>query len=94
MARRYDVMVLNAPLAHVLRGARSILPAPDLLVCVRLGQTRLLALAEMVKSLRAAGTRVSGIVVWTGDEPRIPPARAVVVRARQREASASMTGAV
>lgn len=91
MARRYDVMVLNAPLKHVLRGARSILPAPDLLLCVRLGDTRLSSLTESVRALRAAGTRVAGLVMWDADEPSIPPAQATAVRGRGREVTARET---
>jgi tyrosine-protein kinase Etk/Wzc len=72
MARRYDVMVLNAPLMHVRQGADSILPAPDVLLCVRVGHTGLGELRESLVSLRAAGTRISGLVLWTGDDPRIP----------------------
>lgn len=88
MARRYDVMILNAPLQHVLRGARSILPAPDLLLCVRLGHTRLARLAETVKLLRAAGTRVTGLVMWTEEAPAIPPSQPVSERQRRRETAA------
>jgi len=93
MARRYDVMVLNAPLAHVLRGARSMLPAPDLLLCVRLGQTRISDLAGMVQALRSAGTRVNGLVLWNADDPRIPLARAVTEREPQREVPSSVPAA-
>jgi hypothetical protein len=93
MARRYDVMVLNASLLHVLRGARSVLPAPDLLLCVRLGHTRLRALGDMIKSLRAAGTRVIGLVLWNADEPRIPAARPTSDWRRRGAADASLTPA-
>ena len=87
MARRYDVMVLNAPLAHVLRGSRSVLPAPDLLLCVRLGHTRLTSLAETIRSLRAAGTRVSGLVLWNADDPQLPAVSRRTERQRRREAA-------
>lgn len=72
MARRYDVMVLNAPLAHVRLGARSMLPAPDLLLCARIGHTTLSGLRDSMSALRAAGTRVAGLVLWAGEDPRIP----------------------
>lgn len=72
MARRYDVMVLNAPLAHVQRGAGSMLPAAELLLCTRLGHTRLKDLKHSMSSLRAAGMRIPGLVLWTGEDPRIP----------------------
>ena len=72
MARRYDVMVLNAPLTHVRLGARSMLPAPDLLLCARIGHTTLSGLTDSMSALRAAGTRVAGLVLWAGEDPRIP----------------------
>ena len=91
MARRYDVMVLNAPLKHVLRGARSILPAPDILLCVQLGHTRLLNLTQTVRALRASGTRVAGLVMWDASEPTIPPAHPAAERRRRREAASQQT---
>jgi Mrp family chromosome partitioning ATPase len=72
MARRYDVMVLNAPLAHVQRGAGSMLPAPDVLLCMRVGRTKIRQLRQSLDSLRAAGTRITGLVLWVRDDPRIP----------------------
>ena len=80
MARRYDVMVLNAPLSHVSNGARSMLPAPDVLLCARIGHTRLRGLTDSMSALRAAGTRVSGLVLWVGEDPRIPAPVAVSER--------------
>jgi Mrp family chromosome partitioning ATPase len=80
MARRYDVMVLNAPLSHVREGSRSMLPAPDVLLCARLGHTTLSGLAESMHALRAAGTRVSGLVLWVGEDPRIPSTTATTER--------------
>lgn len=84
MARRYDVMVLNAPLSHVKNGAHSMLPAPDVLLCARIGHTTLRGLTESLSSLRAAGTRIAGLVLWAGEDPRIPVSTdGVVAGARQ-----------
>lgn len=71
LARRYDLTVVTTPLAHAVRGAQSILPAPDVVLCVRAPDTTLAALRAATDALQSAGLRVQGVVLWDDAPPPI-----------------------
>jgi hypothetical protein len=71
MERRYDLIVIAAPTAYVQRGPSSIIPSPDVVLCVRVGHTRIGRLKEAVESLRALDLRIHGLVLWNDDMPVI-----------------------
>jgi Mrp family chromosome partitioning ATPase len=70
IARRYDLTVLVAPEGHVARAGTSLLPAPDVILCARLGATSVQALEGEARALRNAGVRLRGIVLWAADPPQ------------------------
>lgn len=72
LARRYDMVVLVTTLDHALSGTRSLLPAPDVVLCAREGHTTLAEMVHTVGRLRAVGTRVRAIALWRGDLPHVP----------------------
>ena len=72
LTRRYDLVVLLADVDHAAGGERSILPAPDVVHVARTGRSSLFGLAADVKAMRAAGTRVRGIVMWDAEPPAMP----------------------
>ena len=74
LTRRYDLVVLLAPVAHVAGGDRSILPAPDVVHVARASRSALFTLAADVRAMRAGGTRVRGIVMWDAEPPAMPVA--------------------
>jgi Mrp family chromosome partitioning ATPase len=69
LARRYDVVVLLAPLAAAKDASRSVLPAPDLVVAARAGHTGVHDLRVDANALRRAGTRLRGVALWATDAP-------------------------
>ena len=69
IARRYDLVVLLVGPQHIRQGDRSILPAPDLIYCARIGHTTLHALRAGTQALRGSGARIHGIVLWDADVP-------------------------
>jgi Mrp family chromosome partitioning ATPase len=71
LARRYDLTVLATPLAHAVKGSQSILPAPDVVLCVRAPDTTLVDLRVAVDALHGAGLRVQGVVLWDDDPPAV-----------------------
>jgi tyrosine-protein kinase Etk/Wzc len=71
MERRYDVIVIAAPTAYVQRGPTSIIPGPDVVLCVRAVHTRIARLREAVASLRFLDLRIHGLVLWNDDMPVI-----------------------
>jgi Mrp family chromosome partitioning ATPase len=85
-ASRYDLCVLCAPSDLPEHGDRALLPTPDVILCAREGHTPLARLAEMADSLRGAGTRLRGVVVWAADVPRLDD-RGVQDLAARREMS-------
>lgn len=77
MERRYDFIVIAAPTSYVQLATNTIIPAPDVVICARVGETRLADLRAEVKSLRGVGRMVHGIVLWDDEAPRLS------VRARE-----------
>jgi Mrp family chromosome partitioning ATPase len=71
MERRYDLIVIAAPTAYVLRGSGSIIPGPDIVLCARVGHTRVVRLRETVEQLRALNLRIHGLVLWDDHAPVI-----------------------
>ncbi len=93
LTRRYDLVVLLADVDHVAGGERSILPAPDVVHVARTGRSPLFELAADVKAMRAAGTRIRGIVMWDAEPPAMPVAgeaeREPSIEAAERGAAVS-----
>ena len=85
MARRYDLVVLVAGPTHVMRGDGSILPAPDLIYCARIGHTTIAALRERAEELRGGGARILGLVLWDADVPLIESRDTAAARARTQD---------
>lgn len=73
LARRYDLTVLATSLAHACRGSQSILPAPDVVLCVQSNATSLVDLRGSVAALHGAGLRVQGVVLWDMPVPTVRP---------------------
>ena len=71
LGRRYDTVVLGAvsdQRATAISAARSVGGA---IVCVRLGQTPIGELRQLMADLRAAGVESRGVVSWEMDEPAL-----------------------
>jgi hypothetical protein len=71
MERRYDLIVIASPTAYVLRGSASIIPGPDVVLCARIGHTRIAQLRATVEKLRGLDLRIHGLVLWDDDSPVI-----------------------
>ncbi len=71
MERRYDLIVIAAPVAYVERGPTSIIPGPDVVLCARVAHTRIARVKETIASLRALDLRIQGLVLWDSDMPVI-----------------------
>lgn len=69
MEKRYDLIVIAAPTSYVKRGPGSIIPGPDVILCARMGRTRLTDLKQSVDSLRALNLRIHGLVLWNDELP-------------------------
>jgi hypothetical protein len=89
LGRRYDTVVVSAPVP--VAGGLPIAAgtASTLVLCVRAGRTRLSALSELASAFAARGTPVQGIVLWAMDEPR---AGGVRRRHREQDAVAGRSG--
>ncbi|HUF29074.1 MAG TPA: hypothetical protein VMM77_00315 [Gemmatimonadaceae bacterium] len=69
ISRRYDALIVSAPVSR--RGAASAVSAsvPDAIVCVCVSRTPVRALQRIVTEARADGSRIRGLVVWSMDTP-------------------------
>jgi protein-tyrosine kinase len=71
LERRYDFIVIAAPTSYVQLAMHTIIPTADVILCARLGHTRLAELRAATKSLRGIGRNIHGVVLWDDDLPRI-----------------------
>jgi len=85
MERRYDLIVIAAPTAFVLQNATAILPSPDVVLCARIGHTRISDLKKSVDGFRAINLRVHGLVLWDDDLPQIDSREIFPDRVSRRE---------
>jgi Mrp family chromosome partitioning ATPase len=69
LARRYDAIVLVSAAEQVAKGLPSALPIPDVIYCVRAGQTPIAQLRRALEDIESSGGRVRGIVVWNAPDP-------------------------
>jgi Mrp family chromosome partitioning ATPase len=82
LARRYDAIVFVSSPDQVAQGLPAALPIPDVVFCVRTGQTPIAELKKSIDEIERAGGRMRGIVLWNAPDPALmeqrptpPPAR-------------------
>jgi Mrp family chromosome partitioning ATPase len=71
LERRYDLIVIAAPTGYMLEQSTAVIPSRDVVVCARIGHTRISDLRKSVERLRKLDLRVHGIVLWDDDSPQI-----------------------
>lgn len=77
LARRYDTIVLVSSAEQVLSGLPSVLPIPDVVYCVRAGQTSIAQLKRALEDIERTGGRIRGIVLWNAPDPILSELRPV-----------------
>lgn len=85
LASRHDLIVFVTAVDQARVHPTTVLLAPDIVVCARLGHTRIRGLRAMMKQLRSAGMTVHGLVLWDAEPPSLEKARAVSVQERAAE---------
>jgi Mrp family chromosome partitioning ATPase len=76
LARRYDTIVIVSAAEQVLNGLPSVLPIPDVVYCVRTGQTPIAHLRRALEDTERTGGRIRGIVLWNAPDPILAEVRA------------------
>ena len=76
LARRYDTIVIVSAAEQVLNGLPSVLPIPDVIYCVRTGQTSVAHLKRALEDTERTGGRMRGIVLWNAPDPILAEVRA------------------
>ncbi|PYP75676.1 MAG: hypothetical protein DMD35_20525 [Gemmatimonadetes bacterium] len=76
LARRYDTIVVVSAAEQVLNGLPSVLPIPDVIYCVRAGQTPLAQIKRALEDIERTGGRMRGIVLWNAPDPILAEVRA------------------
>jgi Mrp family chromosome partitioning ATPase len=69
LARHYEAIVVVASLEHVVAGLGGALPVPDVVVCARVGHTRLADLRAALDGIRQGGGTPIGVVLWDSVPP-------------------------
>ena len=77
LARRYDTIVIVSGAEQVLNGLPSVLPIPDVIYCVRAGQTPIAQLRRALDDIERTGGRIRGIVLWNAPDPVLSELRTV-----------------
>ena len=76
LARRYDTIVTVSAAEQVMNGLPSVLPIPDVVYCVRTGQTPIGQLKRALDDIERTGGRIRGIVLWNAPDPILAEVRA------------------
>ena len=76
LARRYDTIVIVSAAEQVVNGLPSVLPIPDVIYCVRTGQTPIAQLRRALEDTERTGGRIRGIVLWNAPDPILAEVRA------------------
>jgi len=82
LARHYEAIVVVASLGNVTAGLGGALPVPDVIVCARVGHTRLADLRAALDGVRQGGGTPVGVVLWDSVPP--PPLSAERVESSPR----------
>jgi hypothetical protein len=69
LARRYDSVVVVAAPEQTAGGLASALPIPDVVYCVRAGQTPIAELKKRVEEIARSGSTIRGVVLWDAPDP-------------------------
>jgi hypothetical protein len=75
LARRYDTIAIVSSAEQVLSGLPSVLPIPDVVYCVRAGQTPIAQLKRALDDIERTGGRIRGIVLWNAPDPVLSEVR-------------------
>lgn len=89
MERRYDLIVIAAPTAYVLQKSAAVIPSPDVVLCARIGHTRVSDLKKSVAGFRELNLRVHGLVLWNDDLPQIDSREEILESMQRREEASS-----
>jgi Mrp family chromosome partitioning ATPase len=77
LSARHDLIVFTAALEQARRHPTTVLLSSDIVLCVRIGHTRIKELRAMAVELREAGMTVHGIVLWDAEPPGLVKERIV-----------------
>jgi Mrp family chromosome partitioning ATPase len=78
LASRHDLIVFVTAVDQARVHPTTVLLSRDVVLCARLGHTRVKRLREMMKQLRAAEMTVHGLVLWGAEPPDLEKARGAV----------------
>jgi Mrp family chromosome partitioning ATPase len=77
LTRHYDAIVIASSAAQAVAGLPAALPIPDVIYCVRAGQTSVATLKLAVHQITESGARVRGLVLWNAADPVLAELRPV-----------------
>ena len=83
LIRDYETVIVVASEEHVRAGLPAALPAPVVVYCARIGQTRINTLRDALEAIRAAGGEPAGLVIWDDDLPSLPTPEELASRSRR-----------
>jgi Mrp family chromosome partitioning ATPase len=69
LTERYDAIVVVSALDQVFSGVPAALPVPDVIFCVRAGQTPIAEINLAIEAIEASGAHARGIVMWNAPDP-------------------------
>ena len=87
LSRRYDAIVVVSALDQSVAGVSAALPVPDVLYCVRAGQTPIAELKRHIEEIQTTGAQVRGVVFWNAPDPQLADLRP----SKEMEAEAVVT---
>lgn len=83
LASRHDLIVFVTAVDQTRVHPTTVLLSRDVVLCARLGHTRVTRLREMMKQLREAEMTVHGVVLWDAEPPDLEKARGTATGPRR-----------
>jgi hypothetical protein len=74
LARHYEAIVVVSSVDQAIAGLPAAFPIPDVIICARVGYTKVSDLNTAIDRIRAAGGNPLGIVLWNATTPALPKA--------------------
>ena len=85
LARDSEAIVVVSSIEQAAAGLPGAFPIPDVVLCARIGHTRITDLTRALDRIRAAGGNPLGLVLWDAVSPALPTPEKIALAPRPKQ---------